>query len=308
MSSKIKVAIVQAAPVYYNLQKSIDEAEKLISAAAAKGAKLIAFGETWLAGYPAWLDVCSNATLWNYEPTKELFACLSENSLTIGDKATQKLSALAKKLKVVIAIGANEKVVNGKSNGTLFNSFLLFDEKGNLAVHHRKLIPTYTERLVWGQGAGDDLKITETAVAKIGGLICWEHWMPLTRQHFHNMGEQIHIALWPSVHDMHQVASRHYAFEGRCFVLACGLLMPEKDMPKNLSVDKKYAKPKNGFYVNGGSCIIAPDGKFITQPVFDKEEIIIAEIDLREITKEKMTLDVTGHYNRDDVFELKLKR
>lgn len=306
--SKIKVAIVQAAPVYYNLPKSLTKALALITDAASNGAKIIAFGETWLSGYPAWLDMCSDAAIWNHEPTRELFATLKENSITIGGSETQKLSALAKKLKVVIAIGANEKLEKGKANGTLFNSFLLFDEKGNLAAHHRKLIPTYTERLLWGQGAGDDLNVAETGSGKIGGLICWEHWMPLTRQHMHNLGEEIHIAMWPSVSDMHQIASRHYAFEGRCFVLACGLIMPKKDMPKGFAVAEKYAKSKSDFYINGGSCIIAPDGKFIVLPVFDKEEIIIAEIDLREISKGQMSLDVTGHYNRDDVFEFNLKK
>ena len=308
MSSKIKIAIVQAAPVYYNLQKSFDKAVKLIADASAQGAKLIAFGETWLPGYPAWLDMCNDAAIWNHEPTQELFAHLKENSVVVGGFETQKLSALANKLNIVIVIGVNEKIEKGKANGTLFNSFLLFDEKGNLAIHHRKLIPTYTERLVWGQGAGIDLQIAETAIAKIGGLICWEHWMPLTRQHLHNQSEEIHIALWPSVSEMHQIASRHYAFEGRCFVLACGIIMPKKDMPIGFTVAEKYAKSKSNFFINGGSCIIAPDGKYIVPPVFDKEEIIISEIDLREISKGQMTLDVTGHYNRDDVFEFILKK
>ena len=305
---KIKVAIVQAAPVYYKLYQSLSKAKKLVTEAVKRGAQLVAFGETWLPGYPAWLDMCTEAALWNHDETKELFATLKENSVVVPGIETAELAQLAKKLKIVIAIGVNERVEKGRGRGTLFNSLLLFNSNGELVNHHRKLIPTYTERLVWGQGDARGLKAATTTAGTVGGSICWEHWMPLTRQHLHNEAEQIHISMWPGVHEMHQVASRHYAFEGRCFVLACGLIMYKKDMPRGFKVAEKYARTKSDFLINGGSAIIGPDGSYIAGPVFDKETILVAEIDTRQIAKEQMTLDTAGHYYRDDVFNFSLKR
>ena len=304
----LRIAIIQHKPVHLNLEVSIKNALTYINEAAKQGAQLIVFGETWLSGYPSWIDHCPEIAIWNNEAVKEVFALMHANSPSVDGEEIKLICNAAKELKLLICLGFNERVINGPGNGTIFNSFIIINENGEIANHHRKLMPTFNEKLLYGHGDAAGLKTVETSWGRTGGLICWEHWMPLSRQVLHNENEIIHIALWPMVHEMLQVASRHYAFEGRCFVLACGLLMPEKDMPQNLSVDKKYAKPKNGFYINGGSCIIGPDGKFITQPVFDTEEIIIAEIDLREITKEKMTLDVTGHYNRDDVFEFILKK
>ena len=304
----VKVAIIQAAPVYYDLEKSLKKAVKLVKEAADNGAKLVAFGETWLPGYPAWGDMCVEAGIWNHEPVRELFATLKENSVAVPGKATETLSSLARRSKIVIAIGINEKVERVKAHGTLFNSFLLFNSNGELVNHHRKLIPTYSERLVWGQGDPRGLKVADTSAGIVGGSICWEHWMPLTRQHLHNQGEQIHVSMWPGVSDMHQVASRHYAFEGRCFVLACGLVMYKKDMPKGLTLAEKYARTSSDFLMNGGSAVIGPNGKYLAGPVFDKETIVYADFDLREIAKEQMTLDTSGHYARDDVFHFGLRK
>lgn len=301
MADKLQVALVQASPVFNNLPASLEKAVGLISDAAKMGAKLVAFGETWLAGYPAWLDHCPNAALWNYEPTKRIFAEMRRNSLVISGKETEMLGRAAHENKVTVVIGANERVNQGIGNGTLYNALLTFDETGTLRNHHRKLIPTYTERLVHGQGDGDGLNAVETSVGRIGGLICWEHWMPLTRQAMHDAGEHIHVAVFPTVHEMHQIASRQYAFEGRCFVLAIGLIMKAQDLPSELL---SYEKTDQTLLIlRGGSCLIAPDGSFVIEPVFDREEILTAEIDLTQIDREKMTLDVSGHYQRRDVFE-----
>ncbi len=206
----LKVAIVQAAPVFMNLKGSLTRAIKFIGEAASLGAKLVVFGETWLPGYPAWLDYCPDAALWNHEPTKEVFAELRQNSLAVPGRETEMLAEAARANDVVLVIGVNERVDAGPGNGTLYNSLLTFDSDGSLSNHHRKLIPTYTERLVWGQGAGHGLKAVDTSAGRIGGLICWEHWMPLARQVLHDSGEHIHVAVWPTVHEMHQIASRHY--------------------------------------------------------------------------------------------------
>ncbi len=169
---------------------------------------------------------------------------------------------------------------------------------------HRKLVPTYSERMVWGSGDGAGLSSIETGGLRVGGLICWEHWMPLARMAMHNSAEHIHVAVWPTAHELHQLASRHYAFEGRCFVLAVGLLMQRTDMPQEFAT----CDGENSWLERGGSSIIAPDARYIVEPVFEREELILADLTLSEIDKESMTLDVTGHYARPDVFRFELKR
>jgi len=302
-----KVAIVQAAPRFLNLEASLNQAIELISEAAELGVKLVVFGETWLPGYPAWLDYCPDAALWNHEPTKEVFAQLRRNSLLIESPQTEALANAAREHGVVLVIGVNERVDHGPGNGTLYNTLLTFGSDGELLNHHRKLVPTFTERLVWGQGPGRGLKAVETSVGRIGGLICWEHWMPLARQVLHDSGEHIHVAVWPTVHDMHQLASRHYAFEGRCFVLAAGLLMRVSDLPVQLRAIPELADKPDHLLLRGGSTIIGPNGQYVVDPVFDDERIIVADLNFEAIDKESMTLDVTGHYHRADLFELKVK-
>jgi len=309
MTERIIVGIVQARPIYLNLAASVARAMTLIEEAAQRGAKLIAFGETWLPGYPAWLDYSPQAALWNHEPTKEVFAQLRRNSVVVPGKETKALGEAAARFGVTLIIGINERVEAGAGNGTLYNSLLTFGADGTLLNHHRKLIPTYTERLVWGQGDGAGLHAVETANGgRVGGLVCWEHWMPLARHAMHTSGENIHVAVYPTVHEMHQIASRHYAFEARCFVLAAGLLMRVSDIPAGLPVTTELAAAPEKLLLRGGSCIIAPDGSYVVEPVFDEETIITAELDLSLIDKEKMTLDVTGHYSRPDVFDFKLNQ
>lgn len=307
LPNKIKVGIIQASPVFSNLEASLEKAVDYIERAAGEDVRLVAFGETWLPGYPAWLDHCPDAALWNHLPTKEVFARLRRNSIVVPGEETRRLSRVARDNNIVIVIGVNERVDAGAGNGTLYNSQLIFDSDGTLAVRHRKLIPTYTERLVWGQGDGTGLKAAATSVGRIGSLICWEHWMPLARQAMHEAGEHIHVAVFPEVHEMHQVTSRQYAFEGRCFVLAVGLLMRAGDLPDALTKTNSVKDEPKRLILRGGSAIIAPDGSYVVEPVFDDERIITAELDLTMIDRERMTLDVTGHYARPDVFDFRIR-
>jgi len=270
--------------------------------AAAEGAAIVAFPETWLPGYPAWIDSSPDAALWGHAGARTLHARLLENAVVVPGPATARLSALARELGVTLVVGVQERA--GK---TLFNTLLFFGNDGRLLNHHRKLVPTYTERLVWGQGDGHGLRAVDSAGAKLGGLICWEHWMPLARQAMHDTGEEIHVAAWPGVHEMHLVASRHYAFEGRCFVIAAGSILRVDQMPAELPVAEKYAKNPTGLMIPGGSAIIGPGGKVLAGPVFDTETVIVADCDLAEIAKEAQTLDVSGHYSRPDVLELRVK-
>lgn len=299
----LRAALVQASPINSDLAGSLAKALELIERAGAMGASLICFGETWLAGYPAWLDYCRDAALWNHAPVKEVYAELRYNSLVVPGPETAAIGEAAARLNVGIVIGVNERVKEGPGHGTLYNTLLTFRSDGSLANHHRKLVPTYSERMVWGQGDASGLRSVDVHGTRVSGLICWEHWMPLARQHLHNTGEQVHVAVWPTVHEMHQIASRHYAFEGRCFVLAVGQIMAAGSLPKALPLVESL-RPNN-LVLRGGSAIIAPDGRYLAGPVFDEESIITADLDLREIDCEAMTLDVTGHYSRPDVFQFK---
>ncbi len=299
----IRVAAIQVAPVYLDLAASVRKALKLMQQAARRGAKVIAFGETWLPGYPAWLDFCPDAALWNHPPVKQVFARLRQNSVTVPGKEIAVLARTARKLGITVVLGVNERVDAGPGNGTLYNTLLTITPDGRIANRHRKLVPTYTERMVWGQGDGSGLEAAETPAGRVGGLVCWEHWMPLARQAMHNSGEHVHTAVWPTAHDLHHLASRHYAFEGRCFVICVGLIMPAADLPRELQrpVGTNGKLPR--LVCRGGSAIFAPDGRFLAGPVFDRETILTADLDLAEIDQEKMTLDVSGHYARPDVFE-----
>ncbi|HZI22822.1 MAG TPA: carbon-nitrogen hydrolase family protein [Gemmatimonadales bacterium] len=302
-SRVVRVAAVQAAPALLDLPVSLDRLEQWARRAAREGARLIAFGETWLTGYPAWLDESPEAALWGHPGAKAVFQRLVENSVVVPGPAVDRLAALARELGATLVVGMHER-----AGRTLYNTQLTFGPDGALARHHRKLMPTYHERLIWAQGPGDTLAAPCVDGLKVGSLICWEHWMPLTRQAMHDAGEEVHVAGWPGVHEMHLIASRSYAFEGRCFVLAVGSILRVKDMPPELPPKPEKATDPNGFLIRGGTVIIAPNGRLLAGPVFEEETVVVADCDLDEITREALTLDVSGHYSRRDVFEFRVKK
>ena len=308
MPDAIRAAIIQARPVYYDLPRCLDKAESLIREAARDGARLIALGETWLPGYPAWLDYCPNAALWDHAPVKRAYARLCQNSPSIDGPEITRLRQLTKELDIVLALGINERVPQGPGNRSLYNSLVIIDADGHIANHHRKLRPTFSERMVWAPGDAEGLRAVDTAIGRVGGLICWEHWMPLARQALHLSGETVHLALWPAVKPMHHIASRHYAFEGRCFVLAAGSLMTAADTPPELELPVDLRHNPEQLVLNGGGAIIGPDGEYLAGPVYDAEAIITAELQPQRILEEQMALDVTGHYARDDVFSFQVNR
>ena len=298
----IRVAAVQAAPIHLDLNRSLQNALALIAEAAALGANLIVFGETFLPGYPAWLDCCRDVALWDYDPVKKVFARLRENSVVVPSETTEAIGCAARDHGVVVNIGVHERVAEGWGRGTLYNTILTFGADGALLNKHRKIMPTYSERMIWGQGDGSSLRAVQTEVGRVGGLICWEHWMPLARQALHTSGEDVHVAAWPQVKEMNLVASRHYAFEGRCFVIACGSIMRASEIPAELELIESLKQNLDALVLNGGSAIIAPDGKVIAGPVFEAETIVTADLDFSQIAEESLTLDVTGHYFRPDIF------
>lgn len=299
----VRVAAVQVAPVLLDRDATIDRMAIWVSRAKERGAELVAFPETFLPGYPTWLDYSPAAALWDHAGAKAVFARLMENSVEVPGPAAERLARLARENQVTLMVGVHER-----AGRTLYNSLLWFGPDGALINHHRKLVPTYTERLLWGQGDATGLRTATVNGVSYGGLVCWEHWMPLARQVLHDAGEEIHVAAWPGVKDMHQVASRHYAFEGRCFVIAVGSLVRVRDLPAELPPLPELAGEPDRLLIPGGSAIIGPDGAYLAGPVFGEETLVVADCDLRAIARESLTLDVSGHYSRPDVFQLAVER
>jgi predicted amidohydrolase len=296
-----RVAVAQLSPAVLDLDGCVDKACDAIARASAQGVQLLAFPETWVPVYPFWCDR-GGFSKWDDEGAKRLHLRLFKNSLEVGSKAFHRIQAAVKKGKLYVVLGANERA--GRS---LYNTLFFFNDAGDLVGHHRKLVPTFGERLVWGYGDGHGLQVHETPFGKVGGLVCWEHWMPPARQALHELSETIHVAAWPSASVMHQTASVHYAFEGRCFVLVSASYLEAKMLPDDyeLAGDMQGAP---AVLLNGGSAVIGPNGKYVVEPVYGREELVVADIDPDRAFAENLTLDVAGHYSRPDVFALTVNR
>jgi len=306
-----KVAIIQYAPVFLNLEQSVSKACDLVAQASAQGAKIIAFPETWLPGYPVWLDMAPNAGLWDHPPAQALYQVLADNSLTIPSEHLDRLLHIAEQTGAYVVMGAHER-----RGGTLYNTTIYIGTDGVTYKVHRKLVPTYTERLIWGRGDGSTLSVLDTEYGAIGGLICWEHWMPLARAAMHAKGETIHIAQWPAAKELHHLASRHYAFEGQCFVLAAGCVLSRGDVldgfhslgleSEALELLEAIPGDEEDLLQPGGSAIIAPNGHYLAGPAYDEACILYAVLQPEHITRGHLVLDTDGHYARPDLFHLEV--
>ncbi len=303
----LRVAIAQD-EVAPDLATGLARTAALVREARAQGATLVVFPETWLPGYPVWLDVCRDVALWDHAPVKAVFRRMAEESVAVPGPACDALATIAREAEVVLVVGVTERVDAGPGQGTLYNSILTFGPDGALLNRHRKLVPTYTERMVWGPGDADGLRAVDTPAGRVGALVCWEHWMPLARQALHESGEDVHVALWPTAHELLQVASRHYAFEGRCFVLAAGSLMRASALPPELEPHPDRVAHPDAWVMRGGSAIIGPDGHYVVEPAYDAPRLLVADLDLGRVREERMSLDVTGHYHRPDLLRLDVTR
>ncbi|MGE0772062.1 MAG: carbon-nitrogen hydrolase family protein [Cyclobacteriaceae bacterium] len=307
MAREVTIGIAQFSPVHLNLSACMDKIESIMAEARRNKVELLALGETWLSGYPAWIDHCKNVAEWDNADVKAVFQKFYLSSVTIDGPEVSRIRQLARDGRHTVVLGINERVERGPGNGTVYNSVITVGSNGDLLNHHRKLVPTFTEKMLYGHGDGHGLKAVDTSFGRVGASICWEHWMPLTRQALHDSGEHIHVALWPNVHEMLQLASRHYAFEGRCFVVAVGQTMKASDFPSGLELPARlYANPDQ-WVLRGGSCVIDPSGQFVVAPLMDREELIVCRVDTDSVYRERMTLDVSGHYQRPDVFDFRVK-
>lgn len=299
-STPFIVTAIQHPPVFLDLEQSVQKACDLISQAAQDGAKLIVFPETWLPGYPVWLDVAPGAALWGADAATAVYRRLYQNSVQMDSPAVQMLCQAAKSAQSVVVMGMNER-----DGGTIYNTILYIGAQGEILGKHRKLMPTYTERLVWGQGDGSTLTVVDTPVGRVGGLVCWEHWMPLARYAMHAQQELVHVAQWPTVSELHLIASRNYAFEGQTFVIAAGTVLQKRDLAHlDLALFDEIPGEPDDFLMRGGSTIIAPNVECLAGPLYEEAGMVSAEIVPERAIDGHLTMDVTGHYSRPDVFQL----
>lgn len=301
-------AVVQHPPVFLDREETLESVEALTAEAAREGARLVAFSESHLPGYPVWIHGTAG---WDDPVGKRYYRLLLENALEIPSPALSRLQAIAARNRLMLVIGATERDAQ-YSRGTLYNSLVFIDPSGRLLGVHRKLVPTHAERVIWAHGDARGLRVHDTGLGRVGGLICWEHWMPLSRFVLHASGEQVHVAVWPDLIDVNQLAARHYAFEGRCYVLCIGQILSWDDLPDDEDLRQAalgLTGQRNDDVVTPGAAgIIGPDGEWVAGPAGQEPTIVYGEIDLRRIAEEQEHLDAGGHYNRPDIFSLAVDR
>jgi nitrilase len=300
--SDFKIAAVQDTPVFLDIDASVNKACNLITVAAENGASLVLFPEAFISGYPDWVWLLPAA---NKAQINSLYTEFLGNAITIPDEYTKRLCEAAQKSKIYIAIGVNERN-SESSNSSVFNTLLYINSEGQILGKHRKLIPTGGERLMWSSGAGDTLVSFDSLLGKLGGLICWENYMPFARCVMYQAGVQIYLApTWDNSENW-QIAMRHIAREGGMFVISCASAMKISDVPDRFEFKKLY--PQDREWINkGNSCIVDPSGKFLVEPMEGKQGIIYADVNLKEISSQKWLFDVAGHYSRPDIFDFKVK-
>jgi len=298
---KYEVASIQASPVFMDKIATIEKGCSLIEEAGRHGATLVVFPETWIPGYPTWLNRVNPR--FNYPLANKVYARLNKNAVDIPGPETMRLSKAAKKAGVFVAMGVHERI----SSGTLYNTILYIGRNGEFLGKHRKLVPTYNERMIWAHGDGSTLGVFDTEIGRLGGLICWEHWMPLARYALYAQGEQVHASLWPSVNENFLLACRSMAFEGRLFVIVSGTYMTKSAIPGDFELIEEMGDLPE-VISRGGSAIIGPDASYLVGPVYDEETILYADIDLELGLQGKQTLDVVGHYARPEVLKLYVNR
>lgn len=303
MNKKLRIAAAQFSPVYLDIDKTVEKACAIIEDAANKGVKFVVFPEVFVSGYPDWTWLIPNS---KGSELNELYMKLLENSISIPDRYTDALCSVAKKHSIYVVIGVNERNVE-KSNTTIFNSMLYISDKGKVMGVHRKLIPTGGERLIWGQGDGSTLHCFETEIGRLGGLICWENFMPLARNAMYEKGIQLYCAPTWDKSPKWLLGVQWFAKEGGAFVISVCQALRKDDVPEDLEFRHLY--PKDRDWINiGNSCIINPKGDIIAGPLEKEEGLLLADIDLSEIVQSKRLFDVTGHYSRPDVFEYGVNR
>ena len=296
-----KIAIVQESPVLLDREKTIEKAVGLIERASSDGAVLVVFPEAFISGYPAWI--------WRLRPggdwgaSEALHARLLDSAVDIGAGDLEPLYETARKNKVTIVCGLNERD-SALSKATLYNTVVIIGPEGDLLNRHRKLMPTNPERMVWGFGDGTGLKVVETSAGRVGTLLCWENYMPLARYTLYSQGVELYVAPTYDSGDEWLGTMKHIAREGRCWVVCSGVVLSNCDIPADFP-DRETLYPADEEWINpGDSVVIAPGGEIVAGPMREAKGILFAEIDIKRVGVSKRDLDVTGHYSRPDIFTL----
>jgi nitrilase len=294
VKERVTVACVQVEPVLFDREATIDKLGELLAEVASRGAQLAVFPETFLPAYPSsrWARHLAAG-----DGGKPVFARLARESLEIPGPASDRLAAIAREHGVWLALGANEL-----ERGTIYNALLLYSPQGTLALHHRKLVPTNHERLVWGQGDGRGLRAIETPLGRMGGLVCWENQMPLARFALYESGVEIYLA--PTADDTEEWHDtlRHIARESRAFVISPCVYQRASSYPDDVPM-----ADGPDLLGRGGSAIVAPDGTYLAGPLWDEEGILVADLDPDRLYEERQRFDPAGHYHRPDVLSLQVR-
>ena len=303
---KVRVASVQATPVFLDLQASLEKACSLIVEAGRSGASLVVLPEAFLPSFPLWVAGGSSGARTNHRENIELYAVLLENSVDVPGPITTTLGDAAREAGAHVVIGVNERNADA-SGGSMYNTVLYLDDHGALLGRHRKLVPTMSERLVWMPGDGSTLQAFETGIGKLGGLTCWENYMPLARFALYAWGTQIYSApTWDSSPGWLE-SMNHIAFEGGCFVIGSCQVVHADDIPDKYDFKQRLMDTR-GEWINAGNSVITSPRKVLAGPVANKEETLYADLDLSQLALNKAMLDVAGHYARPDVFDLTVNR
>ena len=302
----LKVALAQISPVWLNKEKTIEKIEKSIVDAAKDNCELIVFGEALLPGYPFWLALTEGAS-WDLKVNKEIHAHYVRNSITIEKGELDSVCELAKEHKIAIYLGVMERAQN-RGGHSIYASLVYINEQGIIQSVHRKLQPTYDERLTWAPGDGNGLQVHTLKEFTVGGLNCWENWMPLPRAALYGQGENLHIAVWPGSEHNTKDVTRFIARESRSYVISVSSLMQKSDFPSDTPHLDKILEKSPNILANGGSCIAGPDGEWLVNPVLHKEGLIIETLDFNRVLEERQNFDPVGHYSRPDVTKLHVNR
>ncbi|MCY3412113.1 MAG: carbon-nitrogen hydrolase family protein [Candidatus Heimdallarchaeota archaeon] len=298
----VKVAAIQIAPVFLNKQKTWQKLKEKILEAVENQANIITWGETLIPGYPQWLSPSGGAKF-NDATQKKMYALYWREAVSLDDPIISEMREISDQKRVMLIGGILEQ-----GTSSVYATIITI-AKGQLLGRHRKIKPTYEERLVWADGDAQGLKVYDTPIGKIGSLNCWENWLPLARAALHRLGEVIHIAVWPGSDSLTKDISRFIALEGRSWVISASGLLRSKDM-EHLSDEEfpmKEEMMKRSTWQNGGSMIVNPKGTVIAGPMIDDEGILYADLDQDTVIQERQNLDISGHYSRFDIFDFSVK-
>jgi nitrilase len=298
--------MAQLAPVWLDKAATISKIEKAIVEAAQQKANLVVFGEALLPGYPHWLGL-TEATKFDSPMQKELHAHYARNAVEIEKGDLKSICGLAGKYNIAIYLGLIERAMD-RGGHSLYCSLVYIDENGEIQSVHRKLRPTYDERLTWSPGDGNGLRVHALKSFTVGGLNCWENWMPLPRTALYAQGENLHVAVWPGSDHNTKDITRFVARESRSFVVSVSSLMRKEDFPTTTPYIEEILSNSPEVLTNGGSCIAGPDGEWIVPPIVNEEGVFVHEIDFNKVLEERQNFDPVGHYSRPDVTKLIVNR